>query len=84
MKVNLGCICCKPWYTLSDSLLGKFEMEQYPDSENGSHWKRNSAKSGEELTFAYSLETAYKSDGTPTAYAEQFEKYAPTTMLLSR
>lgn len=85
MKVNLGCLCCKPWFKIPASLIGKFEMEQYPDSKNGSHWKRNSAKSAdEEFSFAYSVETAYKSDGTPTEYAEQFEEYAPKTMLLTR
>jgi len=85
MKVNLGCFCCKAWFTLPDSVIGKFEMEQYPDSENGSHWKRNSAKSAdEEFAFAYSLETAYKSDGTPTEFAKNFEKHAPNTMLLTR
>jgi len=85
MKVNLGCICCKPWAPIPEMIIGKFNMEQYPDSENGSHWKRSTAPpGGGPFTFSYSLEAAYKPDGTPTKFLENLEKNAPKSMLLTR
>eukprot|EP00591_Stephanopyxis_turris_P005568 CAMPEP_0195528196 /NCGR_PEP_ID=MMETSP0794_2-20130614/30245_1 /TAXON_ID=515487 /ORGANISM="Stephanopyxis turris, Strain CCMP 815" /LENGTH=245 /DNA_ID=CAMNT_0040659285 /DNA_START=102 /DNA_END=839 /DNA_ORIENTATION=- len=84
IKANLGCICCaKPWFTLPHKV-AKFEMVQAENSQNGSHWLRNSSVIGRPMEFSYNLETVYKPDGTPTEFIQNFENDAPKSMLLSR
>jgi hypothetical protein len=88
IRINLCCVACcvppcmKAWFTVPPCI-ATFDMEQAEDSQNGSHWIRQSSKCGGPKKKSYNLQAVYGPDGSPTEFVENL-KVAPEKNLISR